>query len=102
MTEEDWRAAGESMENLKKFSELYCTGCAYCTTHCPMELNIPWLIELYNEHVYSGGGFLAPMALDALAEDKKPSACLGCRACEAVCPQQIKIADVLADFVTKL
>ena len=79
-----------------------CTACRYCTTHCPMELNIPWLIELYNEHVYSGGGFLAPMALDALAEDKKPSACLGCRTCEAVCPQQIKIADVLADFVTKL
>ena len=79
-----------------------CTACRYCTTHCPMELNIPWLIELYNEHVYSGGGFLAPMALNALDEDKKPSACLGCRACEAVCPQQIKIADVLADFVTKL
>ena len=79
-----------------------CTSCRYCTTHCPMELNIPWLIELYNEHVYSGGGFLAPMALDALDESKKPSACLGCRACEAVCPQQIKISEVLADFVTKL
>ena len=79
-----------------------CTACRYCTTHCPMELNIPWLIELYNEHVYSGGGFLAPMALNALDEDKKPSACIGCRSCEAVCPQQIKIADVLADFVTKL
>ena len=81
---------------------LPCTSCRYCTTHCPMELDIPWLIELYNEHIYSGGGFLAPMALDALDESKKPSACLGCRACEAVCPQQLKIADALADFVTKL
>ena len=79
-----------------------CTSCRYCTTHCPQELDIPWLIELYNEHVYSGGGFLAPMALDALDESKKPSACIGCRSCEAVCPQQIKISEVLADFVTKL
>ena len=79
-----------------------CTACRYCTSHCPQELNIPWLIELYNEHIYSGGGFLAPMALDALDESKKPSACLGCQACEAVCPQQIKISEVMADFVTKL
>ena len=40
--------------------------------------------------------------IEEIAEGKRPSDCLGCRACEAVCPQQIKIADVLADFVTKL
>ncbi len=81
---------------------LPCTACRYCTTHCPMDLNIPELIELYNEHVYSGGGFLAPMAIGALAEDKKPSACLGCRACEAVCPQNIKISEMMSDFVERL
>ncbi|MBQ7826505.1 MAG: aldo/keto reductase, partial [Clostridia bacterium] len=30
MTEKEWREVGESLENLKKFSELYCTGCGYC------------------------------------------------------------------------
>ncbi len=77
---------------------LPCTTCRYCTSHCPQGLDIPWLIELYNEHVYSGGGFIAPMAMDGLEEDKKPSACLGCRACEAVCPQGIGIADMMTDF----
>ncbi len=81
---------------------LPCTACRYCTTHCPMELNIPWLIELYNEHIYSEGGFIAPMALSALAEDKLPSACLGCGACEAVCPQNIKISEMMNDFSQKL
>ncbi len=81
---------------------LPCTSCRYCTDHCPMELDIPSLIELYNEHVYSGGGFLAPMAVGALPEDKKPSACLGCRACEAVCPQNIKISEMMTDFVERL
>lgn len=83
-------------------STLPCTGCRYCTTHCPMQLDIPSLIELYNEHSYSGGGFLAPMAIDALPEDKKPSACLGCRSCESVCPQNIKISEMMSDFVEKL
>ena len=83
-------------------STLPCTGCRYCTSHCPMELGIPELIELYNEHVYSGGGFLAPMAIGALPEEKKPSACLGCRACEAVCPQNIKISEMMSDFVERL
>ncbi len=81
---------------------LPCTACRYCTTHCPQELNILWLIELYNEHVYSGGGFIAPMALGALPQEKLPSACLGCHACEAVCPQNIKISDMMADFTAKL
>lgn len=81
---------------------LPCTACRYCTSHCPMALDIPSLIELYNEHSYSGGGFLAPMAIGALPDDKKPSACLGCRSCEAVCPQNIKISEMMADFVEKL
>ena len=79
-----------------------CTACRYCTTHCPMELDIPELIKLYNEHVFSGGGFIAPMALSALPDEKKPSACLQCGSCEAVCPQQIHIPEILADFVSRL
>ncbi|MBQ8899056.1 MAG: aldo/keto reductase [Clostridia bacterium] len=75
-----------------------CTACRYCTDHCPQGIDIPWLIELYNEHKFSGGGFLAPMAISSLPEEKKPSGCLGCESCEAVCPQQIKIASVMKDF----
>jgi len=81
---------------------LPCTSCRYCTDHCPQELDIPWLIELYNEHAYSGGGFIAPMALDALDESKRPSACIGCCSCEQVCPQGIKISEMMRDFTNKL
>lgn len=79
-----------------------CTKCHYCTSHCPQGIDIPSMIELYNEHVFSGGGFLAPMALMAVPEEQRPAACVGCRSCEAVCPQQIKISEVLSDFVEKL
>ncbi len=79
-----------------------CTACRYCVSRCPQGLNIPELISLYNEHAYSGGGFIAPMALSAMPEDKRPQACLQCRSCEQVCPQQIRISEVLADFTAKL
>jgi len=79
-----------------------CTACHYCVSHCPMSLDIPYLLSLYNEHAYTGGGFIAPMALSALPDDKQPQACLQCRSCEQVCPQQIKISEVLADFSAKL
>ena len=79
-----------------------CTACHYCTSHCPNGIDIPAMLKLYNEHVFTGGGFIAPMTLQAVPEENRPSACVGCRSCEAVCPQQIKISEVLADFVEKL
>ena len=77
---------------------LPCTACRYCTSYCPQGLDIPRLLALYNEHNFTGGGFLAPMAVEALPEDKRPSACVACRSCEAVCPQQIKISEAMAAF----
>ena len=64
--------------------------------------DIPGLLALYNEHTFTGGGFIAPMAVEALPEEKRPAACIGCRSCEAVCPQQLKISEAMADFSRKL
>lgn len=88
-------------EMLAKTS-LPCTACRYCTSHCPKHLDIPELIKLYNEHRFTGGGFIAPMVVSALAEEKRPSACIGCRSCEKVCPQQIKISEMMKDFTARL
>lgn len=75
-----------------------CTACRYCTSHCPMELDIPRLIGLYNEYNVTGGGFIAPMVVGVLPENKRPSACIGCESCEQVCPQQIQISVVMKEF----
>lgn len=89
-------------DEMVKKTALPCTGCHYCVSHCPQGLDIPSLLSLYNEHCFTGGGFLAPMALSAIPEDKQPGACIACRSCEAVCPQQIKISEAMADFVKRL
>lgn len=81
---------------------LPCTACHYCVSHCPKGLDIPALLELYNEHRFTGGGFLAPMALMAVPPEKRPEACVGCRSCEKVCPQRIKVSEAMADFAARL
>lgn len=88
-------------EMIKKIA-LPCTACRYCISKCPMELDIPGLIELYNEHCFTENGFIAPMALMAMPEEKQPGACIGCRQCESVCPQQIKISVAMSDFADKM
>ncbi|MGI6006018.1 MAG: aldo/keto reductase [Ruminococcus sp.] len=89
-------------EEMVKKIALPCTACHYCVSHCPKELDIPFLLSLYNEHCFTEGGFIAPMALSSLPKEKQPDACIGCRSCEAVCPQQLKISEAMADFAKKL
>lgn len=89
---------GEICEEMVNADTVPCTACHYCVTHCPKGLDIPNLLELYNEHKLTGGGFIAPMALMAVPQDKQPASCVGCRSCEAVCPQQIKISEVMSGF----
>lgn len=81
---------------------LPCTACHYCVSHCPQELDIPELLALYNEHCFTEGGFIAPMALSSYPKEKLPSACIGCGSCQAVCPQQIDIPEAMSDFAQKL
>lgn len=81
---------------------LPCTACHYCASHCPQSLPIPELIALYNEHRITGGGFIAPMAVGSMPEEKRPANCIGCRSCEQVCPQQIKISEMMKDFTSMI
>lgn len=103
--ETDEPLSGEELDALVNYADeetqkggLPCTACHYCTSHCPNKLPIPELIALYNEHKITGGGFIAPMAVGSMAEDKRPAACIGCRSCEQVCPQQIKISEAMKEF----
>ncbi len=89
-------------DDMVRSNVLPCTACRYCTSHCPVGLDIPMLLALYNEHKLTNGGFIAPMMLGTLPEDERPAACIGCGTCSSVCPQQIDIPAALADFAAML
>ena len=75
-----------------------CTSCKYCLTHCPKGLDIPSFMSHYNETSFTGGGFISAMYILSLPKDKLPSACIGCRSCEKVCPQGIKISETIKEL----
>ena len=106
LDDQEMAALMKIADQLQAQKSVPCTACHYCVSHCPQELDIPRLISLYNEHLLTaadgGMAFIAPMALAAMPEEKKPSACLHCRSCEQVCPQQIKISEVMGDLVEKI
>lgn len=101
-TEEERAVLFDIARDMTSLNALPCTECHYCVSHCPQGLDIPLLISLYNEDIFTGGGFIAPMRIGQMSEDKRPSACIGCRSCEAVCPQKIKISEAFAKFNVKL
>ena len=83
---------------ITKIDFLPCTSCKYCTEGCPMGINIPRIVDLYNEYLYSGIGNRIMSSINSMEDDKKPSACIGCQACEALCPQNIKISEMMKKF----
>ena len=106
MSEAQWKQVGESLENLKKFSELYCTGCAYCQP-CPKDINIPKIFQAYTYHNVYGLSELAKKTyLNYINNEEHPGAtvsdCIGCGQCEDKCPQHLQIRELLQMVDEKL
>ncbi len=83
---------------LQKAAELYlqtmgvpCTGCRYCCSTCPAQLDIPLLLKGYNERSISESAW----KIGQLAQTKSAAECLACGVCLEHCPQHIHIPDVL-------
>ncbi|MBQ4579829.1 MAG: aldo/keto reductase [Clostridia bacterium] len=99
MSEEEWRRVGESLENLKKFSELYCTGCGYCQP-CPKGINIPKIFQAYTYLNVYGLKELAKNTWNGYLNNEKepgvsPDACVNCGYCERKCPQHLQVRELL-------
>ncbi|MDO5446663.1 MAG: aldo/keto reductase [Prevotellaceae bacterium] len=80
---------------------LPCTACRYCTSECPIGLDIPTLIASYNDIKVTPEGqvaFTPIMYIETLDESKQPKSCLACGACASVCPQGIDIPQAMSDL----
>lgn len=78
-----------------------CTACRYCCSDCPKGLDIPALLAAYNELRFDPA-LNVSMRLEALPEEKRPSACIGCGKCAQICPQKIDIPAAMKDFADRL
>ena len=95
-SEEEWQKLGSAMEDLKKFSELYCTGCKYCQP-CPAGIEIPAIFNMFTYHNVYGLTDHAKKMFDGYVEKggKLSDACLDCGKCEKKCPQHLEIREHL-------
>ena len=93
--------SGEEHRVLEKIAagmldSIPCTGCRYCCDGCPMGLEIPMLLDIYNDLRFSPA-FTVAMRMEALPKEKGPAACIGCGACQQMCPQGIQIPELLKE-----
>lgn len=89
---EEWKQLGEAVEQLKRFSDLYCTGCGYCQP-CPRDIKIPHIFNMYTYHnVYGLTGHARKEMMNYLKEGGRTiQDCIDCGQCEKKCPQKLEI-----------
>ena len=79
-----------------------CTSCGYCLAHCPEKINIRSYMEIYNHYQLTDSvkgtkdksswyHQFGPI----YGDDKRPSDCTECLACEEACTQFLNITDRL-------
>lgn len=78
-----------------------CTACRYCCDGCPKGLDIPMLLNTYN-NICVSPAITVTMLIENLPEDKKPSNCINCGKCSRTCPQNIDIPTVLKSLDEKV
>ncbi|MDF2541312.1 MAG: aldo/keto reductase [Herbinix sp.] len=105
MTKTEWDKVAVAMEEIKKFSELYCTGCNYCQP-CPKNIVIPRIFNMYTYHNVYGLTDVAKGEFNNYKNNPDrgamPDACTDCGLCEKKCPQNLQIRSELKRVVSVL
>ncbi|MDR3314302.1 MAG: aldo/keto reductase [Oscillospiraceae bacterium] len=93
----EWQQIGDALEKLRRFSDLYCTGCAYCQP-CPAGIDIPKIFSAYTYHnVYELHNHAAQMFAEYTKKGGNTlKSCKNCGFCERKCPQHLSIRQELA------
>ncbi len=81
-----------------------CTACRYCTEGCPMKLDIPALIAMYNEFSFANSTNTAMRleGLEGVIGGGHPDTCISCGKCTRICPQGINIPEIMHKLTEKL
>lgn len=97
LDENEKKVIFEIAEGLK--NSVPCTKCGYCVSGCPQGIDIPKMLEFYNEMRIAPTTNIT-MRIDALPEQSQPKSCINCQNCVNICPQGINIPEHLADLVS--
>lgn len=68
-----------------------CIDCGACAGKCPIGLDIPKLLHMYNRLLAGEEVSGLREEIEAIPEDNRPTKCIGCGACQFACPQPLEI-----------
>ncbi len=94
-SEAEQQALDAAREVLASMPTVPCTNCRYCVKDCPQNVAIPEIMNLLNLELQTEDREFAKQQYSWQAVPGKASDCIGCGACEAMCPQSIDIIDQL-------
>lgn len=95
LTAEEQAIIKSVADEYNKLIQYSCTECKYCMP-CPLKIQIPAVISLYNDWYLYEGNHKVKADFDMwMSPDRRPSACIACKACEGHCPQHLPISDIM-------
>jgi predicted aldo/keto reductase-like oxidoreductase len=105
LTEEQIALTHKAAEIINSSIAVPCTSCRYCVKGCPKKIAIPEYFSLYNQKKRFGKkGFVTEVAYynNLIVDHGKASECIECKKCEKICPQHIKISEVMKEVAKEL
>lgn len=79
-----------------------CTACRYCTERCPKGIDIPALFACMNrKKVFNNWNSVYYYQNVLTGNGTKASDCLKCGRCEEICPQHLKIRELLTEVAAE-
>ena len=102
LSQEEQSVVGKVVDAIKAVGTVPCTGCAYCMP-CPFGVNIPKVFSIYNNYkMFQFAHKTKDEYFNQLAPENRADLCRNCKKCMQVCPQHIKIPELLKEADTEI
>ena len=102
LTAAERAAVARVVEILRAAGTVPCTACEYCEAVCPQGIPIPKVFAALNSTTVFQGWNARYYYSIQTKDGGRASSCIGCGACEGVCPQHLGIRELLKRAATAL